>query len=80
MLATEHGSLRNAVEKLLERYFDQLEGTPASELYDLVRTEVEIGLLRTVLRKTQGNQSQAANMLGIARGTLRKLMKTYALA
>jgi len=32
-----------------------------------------------VLRYTQGNQSKAAEILGISRGTLRKKLKTYSI-
>ena len=64
--------LRHWVSCALENYFSELEGAPVSELYDLVRKEMEHGLLDMVMRQTQGNQSTAANWLGISRGTLRK--------
>lgn len=64
--------LRHWVACALENYFSELEGESVSELYDLVRKEMEHGLLEIVMRKTEGNQSVAAAWLGIARGTLRK--------
>jgi Fis family transcriptional regulator len=48
-------------------------------LYELVLGEVEPPLLRTVMEYTRGNQSRAAEILGINRGTLRKKLKTYGL-
>jgi len=41
--------------------------------------EVEKPLFRTVMDYTGGNQSQAAEILGINRGTLRKKLKSYKL-
>ena len=41
--------------------------------------EVEQPLLKAVLEYTEGNQSRAADILGINRGTLRKKLKTYGL-
>jgi Fis family transcriptional regulator len=61
----------------VERYFAQLGGHQAEGLYELVLGEVEAPLLASVLRHTQGNQSRAAEILGINRGTLRKKLKAY---
>lgn len=71
--------LRECVRDSLEHYFSHLKGHTAVELYDLVLTEVEVPLLQAVLRYTQGNQSKAAEILGISRGTLRKKLKTYSI-
>jgi Fis family transcriptional regulator len=48
-------------------------------LYDLVIGEVERPLFQAVMDYTQGNQSQAAGILGINRGTLRKKLRTYSI-
>lgn len=69
--------LRNCVRAAVEKYFEQLEGHRTSGLYEMVIGEVEAPLLETVMRHTRGNQSQAAELLGINRGTLRKKLKTY---
>lgn len=66
-------------EKALEGYFKTLNGHRPGHLYNLVIGEVEKPLLRTVLDYTGGNQSQAAELLGINRGTLRKKLKEHAL-
>jgi Fis family transcriptional regulator len=49
-------------------------------LYDLVMREVEEPLFRAVLDYSAGNQSRAADILGINRGTLRKKLRTYGLS
>ena len=69
--------LRTCVKEALENYFLHLDGHEASELFDLVMSEVESPLLETVLAQANGNQSQAAAMLGINRATLRKKLKRY---
>ena len=50
-----------------------------SELYPMVLAEMEIPLLEKVLEYTRGNQTKAAELLGLNRGTLRKKLKQYGL-
>lgn len=71
--------LRKHTEDALSRYFTSLNGDRPGDLYDLVLGEVEEPLFKAVMDFTQGNQSQAAGILGINRGTLRKKLKTYSL-
>lgn len=66
-------------EDALENYFAALNGDRPGDLYDLVIGEVERPLFKAVLDFTDGNQSQAAGILGINRGTLRKKLRTYSL-
>lgn len=66
-------------EDALHSYFASLNGDQPGDLYDLVMGEVERPLFKAVLDYTQGNQSQAAGILGINRGTLRKKLKSYQL-
>jgi len=71
--------LRKHAEEALDRYFASLNGDRPGDLYDLVLGQVEEPLFKAVMNYTQGNQSQAACILGINRGTLRKKLKSYAL-
>jgi len=71
--------LRKHTEEALEQYFASLNGDRPGALYDLVLGEVEEPLFKAVMDYTQGNQSQAAGILGINRGTLRKKLKNYSL-
>ena len=71
--------MRDFTEEALIHYFRNLNGHKAGDLYGLVLSEVELPLLRTVLEHTEGNQSQAAEILGINRATLRKKLKHYQL-
>jgi len=71
--------LRNFTEDALRSYFKNLNGTKPAEIYRLVMGEVEPPLLKSVMEYTDGNQSLAADILGISRATLRKKLKQYQL-
>lgn len=74
-----NGPLRNHTEEALQKYFGDLNGHRPGDLYDLVLGEVEEPLFKTVLDYTKGNQSVAAEILGINRATLRKKLRHYQL-
>ena len=67
--------LGNAVRRSLERYFKDLDGESPSAIYDMVLRMIEKPMIETVLREAEGNQTSAAEMLGINRNTLRKKMQ-----
>lgn len=69
--------LRDSVEASLQRYFNQLDDQVPSNVYPLVIAEVEAPLLRVVMAYAKDNQSVAAQVLGLNRGTLRKKLKQY---
>jgi len=46
-------------------------------LYELIIEEIEAPLFRTVMELTRYNQSKAARVLGVSRGTLRTKLKRY---
>ena len=71
--------LRVCVRHALDSYFEQLDGHDTSNLHRLVMGEVEGPLIESVMEHTQGNQSKAAEVLGINRGTLRKKLREYGL-
>jgi Fis family transcriptional regulator len=71
--------LRDLTEEAVQRYFKDLDGQKPGELYDLVLSEVEVPLFKSVMDYADGNQSQAAIVLGINRATLRKKLKLYSL-
>jgi DNA-binding protein Fis len=78
-LKTNKKPLCKHTEDALATYFATLNGDRPGDLYDLVIGEVERPLFQAVMNYTQGNQSQAAGILGINRGTLRKKLRTYSL-
>lgn len=71
--------LRNFTEDALRSYFKNLNGHKPADIYKLVLGEVEPPLFKSVMDYTDGNQSSAADILGISRATLRKKLKQYQL-
>ena len=69
--------LSHSVEIAVSGYLESLNGETACDLYGMVLEEVERPLLSCVLAYVGGNQSRAATMLGMSRGTLRKKLKGY---
>jgi Fis family transcriptional regulator, factor for inversion stimulation protein len=69
--------LRDQISSALHEYFAHLDGTKAKNIYHLVLSEMEAPLLEIVLQYTEGNQSRAAECLGLSRGTLKKLLLKY---
>lgn len=69
--------LREAINQAINAYYEQLEGEPASNVYDMVISQIEPPLLEATLVHTGNNQSKAAEVLGLNRGTLRKKLKQY---
>jgi Fis family transcriptional regulator, factor for inversion stimulation protein len=67
----------DCVRRSLDRYFKDLDGAKPCAIYDMVLGNVEKPLLETVLSRAEGNQSVAAEMLGMNRGTLRKKIQQY---
>lgn len=76
---TESQTLRDSVEKSMNNYFAHLDGQDVTDIYQMVLSEVEGPLLETVMAHVKGNQTRAATLLGLNRGTLRKKLKQYGL-
>lgn len=70
-------SLQESVNYALQQYLANLDGQTPANLYELVLAEVEKPLIEMILKLTNDNQSKAAIILGISRGTLRKKMAIY---
>lgn len=65
------------VRRSLERYFRDLDGEDPSRIYDMVLCQVEAAMLDVVMGQAGGNQSVAADMLGINRNTLRRKLAAH---
>lgn len=76
---SEQHSLRSTVTEAIHTYFDKLGNQAVVNLYEMFLAEVEEPLLRAVMENTRNNQSKAAIILGLSRGTLRKKLKQYEL-
>ena len=76
---SQNQSLRDCVEQAMDNYFKHLDGQAVTDVYDLVMAEVEAPMLEIVMKYTRHNQTKAAQVLGLNRGTLRKKLKQYGL-
>ncbi|WP_245673225.1 DNA-binding transcriptional regulator Fis [Endozoicomonas ascidiicola] len=75
----ESQTLRDSVERSMNNYFAHLDGQDVTDVYQMVLSEVEAPLLETVMAYVKGNQTRAAVLLGLNRGTLRKKLKQFGL-
>ncbi len=71
--------LRNAVYITVTNYLADLDGHAPGNLHEMMVKELEHGLFTAVLEHTRGNQSKAAELLGINRSTLRKKLRLHGL-
>ncbi len=69
--------LQDLVYGLVNRFLTENKHKSIDGLYDMILSEVEPPLLQAVMEKRRGNQLQAAKMLGISRGTIRKKLQRY---
>jgi Fis family transcriptional regulator len=73
-------TIEQCIVRTLEQYFADLDGERPHALHGMVMTAVERPLLKFALDKCAGNQSAAADLLGINRNTLRKKLVEHGLA
>ncbi|NDH09789.1 MAG: Fis family transcriptional regulator [Gammaproteobacteria bacterium] len=76
-IADSSASLAESVTHCVQRYFSELKGADPVYLYQFVMEEVETPLFRAVMEHCKYNQSRAALMLGVSRGTLRTKLRHY---
>jgi len=61
----------------VRQYLDELDGQITADVYQMVLAEIEAPLLTEIMAYTPNNQTKAAGMRGLNRGTLRKKLKQY---
>jgi Fis family transcriptional regulator len=76
---TTQETLEQSVLRSLEAYFADLDGAPPHALHEMVLGAIERPLLRFALDRCDGNQSAAAQLLGINRNTLRRKLLDHGL-
>ena len=74
-----NNEIGRSVERSLDEYFRKLDGESPSGVYDMVIGNVERAMLASVMERANGNQTQAADMLGVNRNTLRAKLTKYKL-
>jgi len=76
----EESEVAACLRRSLNRYFKDLDGEQPTEIYDMVLSAVEKPLLAYILDRADGNQTRAAELLGINRNTLRKKLREHGLS
>ena len=71
--------IEDCIRTNLEAYFNDLRGAEPADVYGMVMRATERPLLEVVMARTSGNQSRAAQWLGINRNTLRKKLQEHQL-
>ena len=71
--------IEECIRESLEGYFRDLRGVEPTAMYEMILRVVERPLLDVVMTKAQGNQSKAAEWLGINRNTLRRKLLEHRL-
>ena len=71
--------IEDCIRDSLEQYFKDLHGTEPHAVHAMVVDTVEKPLLEVVMRHAEGNQSKAAEWLGINRNTLRRKLQLHQL-
>ena len=69
----------DCIRSTLEQYFKDLRGTEPAGVHDLILNAVEKPMLDVVMKHAEGNQSKAAEWLGINRNTLRRKLLDHKL-
>jgi len=69
--------LSSTVRKVMKQYFKDLDGEKTCDIYGMVVACVEKPMLEVVMHQAQGNQTRAAELLGINRNTLRKKLQEH---
>ena len=64
--------IEECIRSSLESYFKDLRGEEPHSMYEMLLRIVEKPLLEVVMQHAEGNQSRAAEWLGINRNTLRR--------
>ena len=65
------------VRKVMRQYFKDLDGEKCTGIYEMVVAAVEKPMLEVVMFQAHGNQTRAAEMLGVNRNTLRKKLQHH---
>jgi Fis family transcriptional regulator len=71
--------IEDCIRDSLEQYFKDLRGTEPHSVHDMIVRTVEKPLLEVVMKHAEGNQSKAAEWLGINRNTLRRKLLEHKL-
>ncbi len=70
-------TIDDIIQNELKKHLAKIKRMENGGLHKMVMGAVEKSLVRLVIKETEGNQSDAAKLLGINRNTLRKKLQEY---
>lgn len=77
MSIINENEIARCVRKAVEGYLKDLDGAKPHPIYGMVIRSVEKPLIELVMKHAEGNQTYAAELLGINRNTLRNKIRQY---
>jgi Fis family transcriptional regulator len=77
MTIIDENEIAQCVRRAVEDYLKDLDGEKPHPLYGMVIHSVERPLVELVMKYSEGNQTRAAELLGINRNTLRNKIRQY---
>ncbi|MBY0475022.1 MAG: Fis family transcriptional regulator [Nitrosomonas sp.] len=77
MSAVKENEIASCIRNAISGYLNDLDGEKPGNIYSMVIQSVEKPLIEVAIQHTHGNQTQASELLGINRNTLRQKMKQY---
>lgn len=70
-------TLQEMISLHVNQYLAEMKGQNVTDMYDMVIEQIEQPLFQAVIEHCKYNQSKAAEVLGISRGTLRTKLKKH---
>jgi Fis family transcriptional regulator len=71
--------LRDHIKEVMNNYYKNMaeQGATPENVYELIMSEAELPLIEATMEYSSNNQSTAASVLGLNRGTFRKKLSFY---
>ena len=73
--SARENELASTVRRVMKQYFKDLDGEKCTGIYEMVVCAVERPMLEVVMFQAQGNQTRAAELLGLSRFGLQKMIR-----
>jgi Fis family transcriptional regulator len=76
-ITSREARLSDTMRPVIQRYLDKSVYLTTNNAYDYLISRVEAILIGELMKKYRSNQSKVARILGLSRGTTRKMLKRY---
>jgi Fis family transcriptional regulator, factor for inversion stimulation protein len=69
--------MHKGILQAIENYLSSSSKPFSGDLYEFILGQVEEPLLRILMKQFRNNQSKISRILGVSRGTIRRMLKKY---